>query len=69
MAERASVGNENVRKAIDWQYEHTSRGFAPRTARMSLARRREFPFHDMALPAKSTAAKRRDSGRSAMSRV
>jgi hypothetical protein len=34
MAARANVGNANVRKAIDWQYEHTSRGFAPRTARI-----------------------------------
>ena len=34
MAERLVGGNANVREAIEWQYEHTSRGLAPRTARI-----------------------------------
>lgn len=34
MAERTVGGNENVREAIEWQYQHALRGFAPCTARM-----------------------------------
>ncbi len=34
MAERSAGGNANVREAIEWQYQHTSRGSAPRTARI-----------------------------------
>jgi hypothetical protein len=34
MAGRSVGGDANVREAIEWQYQHTSRGFAPRTARI-----------------------------------